>query len=242
MRTGIGKISKVVVILSLVFVALVYSEDEKILLREDFDNIHNWEPLYFSKIEKHTSYTIHAGDRGNCLKAESNASASGLIHKEKFSVYEFPYAKWCWKVENLYEKGDAKKKSGDDYPIRVYFIFKYDPEKAGFSERIKYKTAKLLYGEYPPHSALSYMWTSKVHKERVLINKFDDRSRMIPLQKGQPNVGKWQVQEVNILEDYKAAFGEEPPEIASIAIMNDSDNTKESSVSYVDYIVVYDKQ
>ena len=75
----------------------------------------------------------------------------------------------------------------------------------------------------------------------MLINKFDDRSRMIPLQEGQPNVGKWQEQEVNILADYKAAFGKNPPEIASIAIMNDSDNTRESSISYVDYIVVYDK-
>ena len=49
-------------------------------------------------------------------------------------------------------------------------------------------------------------------------------------------------QEVNILEDYKAAFGKDPPEIASIAIMNDSDNTKESSISYVDYIVIYDRR
>jgi hypothetical protein len=46
-------------------------------------------------------------------------------------------------------------------------------------------------------------------------------------------------EEANILEDYTKAFGAAPPAIASIAIMNDSDNTGESSVSYVDYIEVY---
>ncbi len=237
-----SRISKIAVILLFVFTALVYSEGQKVLFHEDFDNIDNWAPLYFSKIEEHTSYTLHSDDEINCLKAESNGSASALIHKSEFNIYEFPYAKWCWKVENLYKKGDARSKKGDDYPIRIYAIFKYDPKKASFGERLKYKAAKALYGKYPPHSALSYIWTSKEHKERVLINKFDDKSRMIPLQQGPSNVGKWQDQAVNILEDYKIAFGKDPPEIASIAIMNDSDNTKESSISYVDHIEVYGKQ
>ncbi len=209
---------------------------------DKIDDIDNWKPLYFSKIKEHSSYTTHTDDGVKCLKAESNASASGLIHKDEFSIYEFPYANWCWKVENLYKKGDAKSKKGDDYPIRIYFIFKYDPEKASFGERLKYKAAKALYGEYPPHSALSYIWTSKEHEERVLINKYDDKSRMIPLQQGPANVGKLQDEMVNILEDYKIDFGKNPPEIASIAIMNDSDNTKESSISYVYYIEVYGKQ
>ncbi|MFC1712876.1 DUF3047 domain-containing protein [Candidatus Poribacteria bacterium] len=243
MYTGMAEILKVAVVLLFVFVALSYSEGQKVLFHEDFDDTDNWRPLYFSKIKEHSSYTTHIDDEEvKCLKAESNASASALIHKGEFNIYQFPYAKWCWKVENLYEQGDAKSKEGDDYPIRIYFIFKYDPEEASFGERLKYKAAKALYGEYPPYSALSYIWTSKEHEEKVLINKYDDRSRMIPLQQGPANVGEWQDEVVNILEDYKAAFGKDPPEIASIAIMNDSDNTKESSTSYVDYIEIYSKQ
>jgi hypothetical protein len=65
---------------------------------------------------------------------------------------------------------------------------------------------------------------------------------MILLQKGQSNVGKWQEEEINIVEDYREAFDRDPPDIASIAIMNDSDNTKGSSTSYVDYIMVFRKQ
>ena len=49
----------------------------------------------------------------------------------------------------------------------------------------------------------------------------------------------WQDEEINILQDYRSAFGKEPPSIASIAIMNDSDNTGQQSVSYIDFIEVF---
>ena len=225
----------------LVFAVLVHSEEEKALLKEDFDNISSWEPLYFPKIKEHSSYAVESDDEGSYLKAESSASASGLVYREKFDVYKFPYAKWRWKVANVYAKGDAKNKKGDDYPIRIYIIFKYDPDKAGFRQKIKYKTAKVLYGEYPPDSALSYIWANKEYSERILTSKYTKKAKMILLQKGKTNIGKWQEQEVNILEDYKKAFGKNPPAVASIAIMNDSDNTRESSVSYVDYMEVYNK-
>ena len=176
------------------------------------------------------------------MKAESKNSASALIFKEEFSVDEFPYVKWRWKVQNLYKNGNAKSKKGDDYPIRIYIIFKYDPKKAGFFDKVKYKTAKTFYGEYPPHSGLNYIWANKEHKERIITSKYTGKSKMILLQKGELNVGKWQTEEVNILKDYQEAFGKKPPDTASIAVMIDSDNTGEKATSYVDYIEVYNKE
>lgn len=232
---------KVILVLLFAFVSAVHSEGQQVLLKEDFDNIDNWEPLHFRKIKEYSAYTVDSDDEGSYLKAESNGSASALVYKKRFNVYEFPYVRWRWKVENIYRKGNAKNKKGDDYPIRIYIIFKYDPRKAGFRMRMKYKTAKLFYGEYPPHSGLSYIWANKEHKERIITSKYTDKARMILLQKGLSNVGKWQEHEINIVADYKEAFGKNPPEIASIAIMNDSDNTKESSISYVDYVEVFSK-
>ncbi|MCK5347451.1 MAG: DUF3047 domain-containing protein [Candidatus Heimdallarchaeota archaeon] len=65
---------------------------------------------------------------------------------------------------------------------------------------------------------------------------------MIILEKGVSKVAKWETEEVNIITDYQWAFGKRPPAVASIAIMNDSDNTGEKSVSYVDYMEIYRKQ
>ncbi len=64
---------------------------------------------------------------------------------------------------------------------------------------------------------------------------------MIALQAGTSNTGKWQTEEVNILRDYQMAFGEKPASTVSIAIMNDSDNTEEDSISYVDFIEFFRK-
>jgi hypothetical protein len=226
--------------LPVTFVApVVYSQDREVLFREDFNSLDNWKPVYFPKIERHTSYTVESERQKIFLRAESRASASGIVFKHPFNVYEYPRVTWRWKVENTYEKGNARSKSGDDYPMRVYVMFMYDPEKVGFLDRVKYEMAKLIYGEYPPHSSLNYIWANRKHKEQVITSTYTKKSKMIPLQMGGRNLGTWQIEDQAIIEDYKRAFGTDPPPMASIAIMNDSDNTGEESVSYIDYIEVY---
>jgi hypothetical protein len=212
---------------------------EGVLFREEFKSLANWKPLYFPKIKKHTTYSIVPGEGKDVLKAESDASASAIVYKSSFNVYKHPNMRWRWKADNVYKKGDGgESKAGDDYPIRVYVIFKYDPDRAGFGERAKYKILKLIYGEYPPKSSLNYVWASRDNARKVFPSPYTDKSRMI-IKSGPAEVGHWKAEEVNILNDYRAAFGEEPPVEASLAIMHDSDNTGERSVSYVDFIEVY---
>ncbi len=182
------------------------------ILRDDFENLDNWKPLTFQKIEKHTRYTIEAGNpHGFVLKAKSDASASGLVWKESFNVKESPILRWKWKVSNVYSKGNAKEKSGDDYPIRIYVMFEYNPETAGFWEAALYESVKLLYGEYPPYNSLNYIWANKDHKEDIIPNSFTNKAQMILLQKGTKHVGEWMIENVNILKDYQRAFGKTPP-------------------------------
>jgi hypothetical protein len=218
--------------------SFAYAEDNNIFLREEFNDLEDWDPLHFDKIKEHSVYTI-VEEEGSYLRAESNASASGIVYAREFNVYEYPKVRWRWKVSNVYEKGDARKKSGDDYPMRIYIMFKYDPETASFGKKIKYGIAKQLYGKYPPHSSLNYIWANRIHEERVIPNSYTSAAMMVLLQYGGENAGKWIEQDVDVLEDYRKVFGADPPEVASIAVMNDSDNTKESSVSYLDYIEVY---
>ena len=212
---------------------------EPFFMKEDFNTLDNWKPLYFPKIKKHTSYTIETDDNERYLKAESAASASALIYKKEFNVYEYRNMRWRWRAENVYEKGDSGTKAGDDYPLRIYITFKYDPQKAGRLEKLRYEGAKLLYGEYPPHSALNYVWANKETTKRIVTSPYTSKTKIIIIEKGTIRVGSWEAKEADILRDYKEAFGEDPPAIASLAVMNDSDNTGEGSVSYIDYIEVY---
>jgi hypothetical protein len=217
----------------------VYSQEKAFFFSEHFNELSNWKPIIFPKIKKHSSYSVESYKNNSHLKAESNSSASGLVYVKEFDVYKYPRVRWRWKTEGIYDKGNAKTKEGDDFSIRVYIMFKYDPQNAGFWEKVIYNSARLIYGEYPPHSSLNYIWANMLHEDTVITSRYTDRSKMILLQKGKENLGKWVVQDVNIIEDYQKAFGTMPPNIGSIAIMNDSDNTGESSISHMDYIEVY---
>ncbi len=206
--------------------------------RENFETLANWKPLTFPKIPRHSTYSIQKNGEKSILVASADASASGIVHIRTFNIYQTPVIRWRWKVSNIYSKGDEKKKSGDDYPLRIYVVFKYDPEKAGVLEKAQYSAARLIYGEYPPHSSLNYIWANKNYPERILPNPYTARAQMILLQKGSERVGQWVEEKVNALEDYRTAFGADPPTIAALAIMGDADNTGEKATGFVDYIEV----
>jgi len=210
---------------------------QEVLFREDFDNLNRWEPFYFRKRETHTSYTIESHDTGAYLKAETDASASAIIHDEEFNVYEFPVIRWRWKAENVYEHGNAGTREGDDFPLRVCIMFRQDrAQNAGFWSSMKREAVKLVYGHYPPHSALEYVWANREHAETIIPSSYAENVRLILVQKGDSNVGTWQDQQADIVEDYQKAFHEKPPPMARMAVMSDSDNTGETAVSYLDYI------
>ena len=230
-----------VLLLILLFPSIVIPQEGKdpFFMKEDFNTLDNWKPLYFPKIKKHTSYTIETDDNERYLKAESAASASALVYNREFNVYKYRNMRWRWRAENVYEKGASGTKAGDDYPLRIYITFKYDPQKAGRFEKLRYEAAKLFYGEYPPHSALNYVWANKETTERIITSPYTSKTKIIIIEKGTIRVGSWEAKEADILKDYKEAFGEDPPSQASIAIMNDSDNTGEGLVSYIDYIEIH---
>jgi hypothetical protein len=196
-----------------------------------------WKPLTFKKIESHTIYTLVKDNDRVVVKAVAIASASGLIREIKIDPKEYPLVQWRWKVSNILKKGDVNKKEGDDYSARIYITFEYDPNKLGFFERMKYKTVRLLYGQYPPLSAINYIWESKAPVGTIVPNPYTDRVKMIVAESGEAKLNQWVNEEKNIYEDYKKAFGEEPPMISGMAIMTDTDNTGESATAYYGDII-----
>jgi len=191
-----------------------------------------WKPLAFKKIEKHTTYTLVKEDHALVVKAVAEASASGLTREVKINSKEYPIVQWRWKVSNILKKGDVSRKEGDDYPARIYITFEYDSSKLSFFEKTKYEAIKLLYGQYPPLGAINYIWESKASVGTMVPNPFTDRVMMFVVETGQSKLNQWVNEERNIFEDYKKAFGQEPPMISGIAIMTDTDNTGESATAY----------
>jgi hypothetical protein len=195
-----------------------------------------WKPLTFAKIPKHTSYEVVQDGDVTIVKAVSEASASGLIKPVLIDPKEYPIVRWRWKIDNVLQHSDVALKEGDDFPARLYITFAYDPNKVSFGKKLKFKAGQALFGDIPI-AALNYIWETKTPVGTIVENAYTDFARMVIVESGTQKVGMWIDEERNIYEDYKKAFGEEPPMINGVAIMSDTDNTKEQATAYYGDIV-----
>ncbi len=190
-----------------------------------------WKPLIFKKVPAQTKYEIINDSGITVIRASSEASASGLTKEVTINPREYPIVHWRWKVENLLKNSDVSRKDGDDYPARLYITFEYDPDKVSLSRKLKYKAGRAIFGDIPI-AALNYIWETNTPVGTIVENAFTDFAQMIVVESGPQKVGIWIDEERNIYEDYKKAFGEEPPMINGVAIMSDTDNTKERATAY----------
>ena len=196
----------------------------------------DWEELNFEKISRHTQYKLVEDEGTIVVEAKSHASASGLVRKMKVDIQEYPIIQWRWKVSNVIQNSDVRRKDGDDYAARIYITFEYDPKKVGFLRKTKYKVGKLLLGDIPI-SAINYIWESKTPVGTIVDNAYTDFAKMIVVESGKEKVGQWVLEERNLYEDYIKAFNEDPPLINGIAIMTDTDNTGEIATAYYGNII-----
>ncbi|TQV61529.1 MAG: DUF3047 domain-containing protein, partial [Halothiobacillaceae bacterium] len=113
------------------------------------------------------------------------------------------------------------------------------PDTLGFGERLGYEAARLLYGSAPPLGALNYIWARAEKPGEIIPNAYTRRAMMIVVRSGQAKAGQWLVETRNVREDYRRAFGEEPPPISGVAIMTDTDDTGGKATAWYGDIVFH---
>ena len=183
-----------------------------------------------------TRYTVvRSGDRRGgtpVVKAVAKNAATGLVKRRRVDLSEYPVLTWRWKVDHVLDGGDATKKSGADYPARIYVTFDYDPSKLGFFERMKYRSLRAMGYDDVPLRALNYVWASQTPVGRIVPNPYTDWIMTVPVESGCAHCGTWRTARRNVGADYRAAFGEEPPPVSGVAILTDTDHTGERAVAY----------
>lgn len=197
-----------------------------------------WRNLDLPKKKKRTAYSID-NDGGNYfLKAESEMAASALYRNISADPREYQVLSWRWMVENIVEKGNERRKDGDDYAARLYVTFEYEPEKASAYDRLKHTLTKTIFQIDPPGNALCYIWANKLERGSSVPNPFTEKIMMVAVESGPGHLKHWINEERNVLEDYRRLFNGEPPKISGIVIMTDTDNTKGRAVAYYDDIAL----
>jgi hypothetical protein len=196
-----------------------------------------WQPLTFSRINRHTDYFLVEDEGTVVIEAVSEQSASGLTRAISISPAQFPVIEWRWKVNNVLQQGDVTSKDGDDYPARIYITFAFDPDSAGYLDRLEYEAARLIQGKDVPYRAISYIWGSNSPAGTMIPNAYTDKVMMFVVESGAGKLQQCITERRNVFEDYQKAFGDEPAMISGVAIMTDTDNTGESAVAWYGDIV-----
>ncbi len=163
------------------------------------------------------------------LEGSANAAAGALIYRFDGDARVSSILRFKWRVGSLIASSDPRTKGGDDYVARIYVTFAVDPERASVKEKTENAIAHMLYGETPPHAALSYVFTHKAALGTIITSPYTQRVKKIVVDADPASVGRWKRFTRDIYDDYKRAFGEEPTRISGIAIMVDTDNTGETA-------------
>lgn len=159
-----------------------------------------------------TVYTIAKDGDRNVLKAHSQKAASGLFREIAVDTKKYPVLRWSWKVEHSLKKEDVTKKSGDDFAARVYVVF-----PRTFFWRMR---------------AINYVWATKMPKGSSAPSPYTTNAMIVAVESGDEKAGQWVTEERNIHEDYKRLFGEEPPAVGAIAVMADTDDTRDEVTAW----------
>lgn len=178
----------------------------------DFDrgDLSGWEEKEFAG---KTDYRIVYLEARKVLEAKSNNGASGMFKEVQVDLEKTPYLNWTWRVENIFEGLDEKTKKGDDYPARIYVVF-----SGGF---FFWKT-----------KALNYVWSGSQPLNSNWPNAFTSNARMVAVESGSENLGKWLTYKRNVREDFKLLFGEDIKYADAVAIMTDTDNAHGKAIAY----------
>ena len=184
-------------------------------MQEAFLVLHSISYRYlFADFElRNLSYELVKIDSRHVLKAVSNQSASGLVREIEVDLNKTPYMNWSWKVDSILNNVEETQKSGDDYAARVYVVI---------SDGLFFWQTR----------ALSYVWASKQAKGSSWPNAFTDKATMVAIESGENLVGEWVEEKRNVLEDVKNLLGIDASRIDAVAVMTDTDNSKQSAIAY----------
>jgi hypothetical protein len=192
-----------------------------------------WQPWTFSGLKRETAYELIDADGRTVVRAQADRSASGLVYKVRFDPRAFPILSWRWKVGAPIKTADNTHRTTDDSPARIVVAFDGDTKKLAPMERLAFKKFRMLTQQELPYATLMYIWENAQPRDTVIPNMLTSRIKMIVAESGaEGRVGEWREETRNVYEDYKRAFGEEPPPVMWIGLLSDTDNTGESARAY----------
>lgn len=141
-----------------------------------------------------------------------NANDNGTIIFKPVSIdpEEYQFLSWKWKVSNILPNSREKEVGKDDYPAIVCIVYG--------------NTFPFLSIPYS-YKILIYAYGNNIAVGERFENPCEARARIIIVQSGEKDTGKWLDYKVNHYQDYIKEFGQEPPKIIFVGLQTNADRT-----------------
>ena len=187
-------------------------------------------------------FSLVADEGKTVLRVDADNSAGSLgLPLTTSSSGANAQVEWRWKVNRILDKADMATKAGDDFAARVYVFFDVPMESLSFTDRTKLRLARMIAGTDVPTAALCYVWDNTHRVGHTQWSPYTNRVRMVVLQSGAANVGKWMTESRDVAADFRAAFGFDAPAVTGVAVGNDTDNTSERVTTWYGDVTINNK-
>jgi hypothetical protein len=191
-----------------------------------------WQLTTLPGVRHATRFDLVRDGGSTVLRAVAEDAAASVVYRLRLDPAARPELAWRWKIAHVVARADLGRKSGDDFAARVYVFFDYDLARLSAWDRAKLRLARALYGSDVPAAALCYVWDNRRPAGTAVWSPYTDRVRMIVVESGNRNAGRWMTETRNVARDFRDAFGEDAPAVTGVALSVDTDNTHGSTVSY----------
>ncbi|WP_431095093.1 DUF3047 domain-containing protein [Polaromonas aquatica] len=182
--------------------------------------------------KQETQYRAGWQDGRHVVQGDSRGAASMLRRTLRVEPGALSKLRFSWKVPALIEGADLTQRHADDSPVRIVLAFDGDRSTFSAKNAMLSELALALTGEPLPYATLMYVWGTHSTPESVIINTRTDRIRKLVIESGSGRLGRWLDYERDIRADYEKAFGEAPGALVGVAIMTDSDNTRQKTKAW----------
>ena len=197
-----------------------------------------WQPWVFSRFNRRTDYQVVEMDGGRVLRALAEKSASGLLQEVDIDPRIAHHVHWRWNVPQLLPGADLNRKGSDDSPVRVIVSFDGDLQKLDVEDRAMAGMVKMVSGREMPYATLMYVWDNKMPVGTFLESPHSSRVKLIVVESGSNQLGKWIPYSRNLVTDFRKAFGEAPGKITTVGVMTDTNSTEADALAYYGDIVI----
>ena len=188
--------------------ASVLLADPKLLLQQTWTH---------QRFEGATDYDRITLDGVAAIRAVGHNSASGLYRDVHYRIVEHPWLAWTWRVDRLQQTADIRIKAREDFGAAIFLIFGHPS----------------MFNRDVP--TLAYVWTSGRLPENAIVDSpyHPGLMRSIVVRSGEERLGQWTEERRNVIDDFRNAFGREPPEFVEVlALFTDNDQTGEPVEAY----------